>query len=197
MGSITRERESKRGHRLLDFLSYLKQEGQIKHDVLVSGGGALGGLPAHLPVDLRVGDPVQLEPLLVVLEDDLAEGGPVQLASLGVEERGPKLGPDGAPGRPTRGHDPAGHHVGVDDRHAQGGEHLAHGALPRGHAPRQTYQEHPCSWDTKRKKISLQFLPRDNLVHPEKQITKSVKIEVYFLLNAIRPKKTTMGVEEI
>ena len=47
----------------------LEEQGQVHDDVLVAGGRALDRLPDHLLVDLRVGDPVQLLTLLLVLEE--------------------------------------------------------------------------------------------------------------------------------
>ena len=48
----------------------LEEQGQVHDDVLVAGGRALDGLPDHLLVDLGVGDPVQLLPLLLVLKKE-------------------------------------------------------------------------------------------------------------------------------
>ena len=64
----------------------LVEEGNVQHDVLVPPEGALGHLPAHEAVDLRVRDGVELGTQLVVAEDDVAERLTVDLVRAVLEE---------------------------------------------------------------------------------------------------------------
>ena len=70
-----------------------EEQGEVEDDVLVSGEGVLDCRPRHLLVDLRVSDPVELPPLLLVLKDDPAQRSAVELPRLRVEDVGTKLLP--------------------------------------------------------------------------------------------------------
>jgi len=115
----------------------LEEQGQVHDDVLVAGGRALDRLPDHLLVDLGVGDPVQLLPLLLILKDDRPECGSIELPIV-VEHTLTKLGSDSLPCLPARLHNPASHGICVYHRDSELAQHVRHCALPRCHTTRET-----------------------------------------------------------
>ena len=59
----------------------------------MAGERVLDGRPRHLLVDLRVSNPVELPPLLLVLEDDPAQRRAIELSRVRVKDVGTELLP--------------------------------------------------------------------------------------------------------
>ena len=145
------------------------EQGDGQDDDVVGVGQGVARLD-HGDADGRMRDGVELQPRLLVGEGDRGQGLAVD-RPVGGEDPGSEAVDQRLVGRPTRGHDVAGHLVGVDEHGAPLDQQVGHGRLARADATRQADRQHHRAAGRRRRRGARATAKRTSVVSSRSSVT--------------------------